>query len=261
MKQKFFLCLALFIFSGTLLNAQVKKETINPTKVTKTPVKTNTKINADLLAKKIDLEDINEWLCPNKLLRGDREFGGNGPNIKCEVKLRIGDAGTALYADIYFWAQETKQDWSTTEGRWSKKVYDAPYGQKITALKSDAASRTSFTSPPAGFQFIFPGEDVNTAMEKFFAGSKIANTVLLMHGIVSPSTVTKEQIGKLIGTYSQGNTVVKVPATEGTLVKFFHIVGDTGGDDISTDDSCNDDTRIVKIEFFPVTVDMVKAKK
>lgn len=207
------------------------------------------------------LEDINEWLCPSALLRGDREFDGHGPKIKSEVKLRIGNGGAALFADIYLWAQETQHDWSTTEGRWTRKVYDAPYGQKIIRIVSDAASRTQFTSPPAGFQFIFPGEDVKTAMKKFFDDSTIANAVLMAHGIASPSTVTQQQIASLLRLNNSGNTVVQVPPTEGTLVKFFHIVGDTGGDDISTDDNCNDDTRIVKIEFFPVKVEMIKTGK
>jgi len=208
--------------------------------------------------KKIDLEDMNEWLCPRILLRGDREFDGNGPRVKCEVKLRIGPDSTTLWADIYFWAQETVHDWSTTEGNWSKKVFDAPYGEKIVRIKSSTASRTTFISPPAGFQFLFPGEDVNKAMKTFFDGSTIASAVLAAHGFPSPATATKSAIGSLISVYSAGNTVVKVPATEGELVKFFHIVGDTGGEDISKDNNCNDDTRIVKIEFFPVQVDVRK---
>jgi hypothetical protein len=47
---------------------------------------------------------------------------------------------------------------------------------------------------------------------------------------------------------------VQLPSVDGALVKFFHIVGDTGGPDISDDNNCNDDTRIVKIEFFPAKV-------
>ncbi len=38
------------------------------------------------------------------------------------------------------------------------------------------------------------------------------------------------------------------------MVKDFHIGGDTGGDDISDNNNYNEDTRIVIIEFSPVTV-------
>lgn len=203
----------------------------------------------------IRIEDIDEWLCPNNLTRGDREFDGNGPRIKTEVRLRVGNNGTALYADITFWAQETKHDWSTAEGRWTRKVYDAPYGKTIRRIVSDQASRTQFLSPPAGAQFSFPGHDVANAVNGFLdgLGGGIAKTVFALHGIPSQDL---SAFSKLITAYSNhGNTAVRVPATEGTLVRFFTIVGDTGGDDISHDDNCNDDTRIVKIEFAPVEVE------
>ncbi len=202
----------------------------------------------------ITLTDIDEWLCPKDLKRGDREFDGNGPRIKCEVSLSIGDGGRALYADIYFWAQETKHDWSTTEGRWRKKVYDAPYGKTITSINSDKASRTQFVSPAGGFQFLVPGADVAKTVNDFLdgAGGAISSAVLASFGI-PPGDF--QAVARLVtGAINSGNTVVRVPAIEGTLVKFFHIVGDTGGADISDDDNCNDDTRIVKLEFNPVNV-------
>lgn len=58
------------------------------------------------IQEKIFLEDFTEWLCPKHLLRGDREFGGNGPKIKCEVSLRIGDNGGSLWADFYIWRKK-----------------------------------------------------------------------------------------------------------------------------------------------------------
>ncbi|MBV6429016.1 MAG: hypothetical protein KIPDCIKN_03553 [Haliscomenobacter sp.] len=204
----------------------------------------------------IKIEDIDEWLCPKDLLRGDREFDGHGPRIKCEVSLSIGDDGKALYADIYLWAQETTHDWSTTERRWRKKVYDAPYGKTITAINSDRASRTQFISPPGGFQFLVPGSDVAATVNGFLdgAGGSITNAVLASFGI--PPGDFRKAASLITGYINSGNTVVRVPAIEGTLVRFFNIVGDTGSADISTDDNCNDDTRIVKLEFNPVTVTM-----
>ena len=201
---------------------------------------------------KINLENIDEWLCPSRLERGDREFGGHGPKVKSEVKLRLANNGTEVWADITFSAIETVQDFSTTSGKWSKKVFDVPYGKKIMAINSDMASRTQFISPAAGFQFLLPGQDVANAFHTFLDGVDIEKKIFEMHGIKRED---RAALKNLINTaINNGNTVIKVPATEGTLVKFFHIVGDTGGDDISDDNNCNDDTRIVKIEFFPVTV-------
>ncbi|MBK6979803.1 MAG: hypothetical protein IPH28_24155 [Cytophagaceae bacterium] len=70
---------------------------------------------------KINLENIDEWLCPSRLERGDREFGGHGPKVKSEVKLRLANNGTEVWADITFSAIETVQDFSTTSGNGQRK--------------------------------------------------------------------------------------------------------------------------------------------
>lgn len=206
----------------------------------------------------IKLEDIDEWLCPKSLDRGDREFDGHGPLVKSEVKIRLANNGTEIWADISFSAVETVHDWSTTSGKWSRKVYDVPYGKKIISILSDAASRTSVVSPPGGAQFLFPGADVQQTLDKIFEGGMIAKAVFAAHGIPTPGMMESSMVTKLASTYMSGNKVMRVSPTEGTLVNYFHIVGDTGGPDISDDDNCNDDTRIVKIEFFPLTVMMTK---
>lgn len=206
----------------------------------------------------VKLENIDEWLVPNKLVRGDREFDGHGPRIKSEVKLRISPDGSKLFADVTFWAQETVHDWSTTEGQWTKLVYEAPYGKKITEIISDKASRTQFVSPAAGFQFIVPGQDLARAMNTFFDATDIQPAVMKAFGVKPEDRGVLQMLVK--GVIDKGNTVVQVPPVEGTLVKFFHIVGDTGGPDISNDDNGNDDTRIVKIEFFPAKLKLVDAR-
>ncbi len=38
------------------------------------------------------------------------------------------------------------------------------------------------------------------------------------------------------------------------IIDYYEIIGDTMGDDVSTDDDCNDDTRIDKIKFNPIWV-------
>jgi hypothetical protein len=203
----------------------------------------------------IQLEDINEWLCPNRRTQGDGEFDGHGPRIKCEVQLMIADGGRSLNARITFWAQETQHDWSTAEGIWLKKVYEAPYGKRISRIVSDQASRTQFISPPGGFQFLVPGADVARTVNGFLdgLGGTIANALFALHGL--PPQDYSGFARLVTGKVDNGNTAVRIPAIEGTLVKFFTIVGDTGGGDISNDDNCNDDTRIVSIEFAPVKVE------
>ncbi len=206
-----------------------------------------------LIIKKIELEPLTEWLCPTKLLRGDREFGGNGPKIKCEASLRITNDSSALELNVKLWAQETVHDWSTTEGSWKRIVYEAPYGQKINRIISDKASRTQFISPKAGYQIFVPGADFPQVIYDFFDQTDITSKVLNAFGIQGKRN---SQISNLIKTsIDHSNQIVQVPPIEGTLVKFFHIVGDTGAEDISTDNNCNDDTRIHKIEFFPVSLE------
>ncbi len=216
------------------------------------------KTDASLGISTVKPEDITEWLCPKSLNRGDREFDGHGPRVKSEVKLRIGPGGTSLLADITFWAQETVHDFSTTEGKWTRTVYEAPYGKKITEIISDKASRTQFISPPGGFQVLVPGQDLAKALNTFLDATDIQAGVLQAFGVKPEEKGVLQALIK--GTLENGNTVIQVPPVEGALVKFFHIVGDTGGPDISNDDNCNDDTRIAKIEFFPVKVKMVDAR-
>jgi hypothetical protein len=200
----------------------------------------------------IKLEDITEALCPKKLVSGDREFDGHGPRIQSTVRLRISADKTSLIADLNLLAKETTADWSNTRGDWSRAVYKAPAGKKITAILSDKVSTTKFISPPGGFQFLVPGADVAKALYTFLDYTDIKSAVLKAFGY-GPNE--KSALSALVkGTIDNGNTVVQVPSVDGALVKFFHIVGDTGGPDISDDDNCNDDTRIVKIEFFPAKI-------
>ena len=200
----------------------------------------------------IRLENIVNALCPKRLIRGDREFDGHGPKIKCGVTIRISPDRMSLLADINFMAEETTPDHSYTKGLWAQTVYKAPYGTTIGEIVSDKSSYTQFISPPGGFQFLVPGEDVARALYTFLDYTDIKSAVLKAFGY---GPEEKSALSALVkGTIDNGNTVVRVPAVEGALVKFFHIVGDTGGPDISDDDNCHDDTRIVKIEFFPAKI-------
>jgi hypothetical protein len=249
-----------FLLFITVANAAIA-QVVKPTKVipvTKLPQQKIKPVLPVVKPEQIQLEDITEWLCPQQLVRGDREFDGHGPKVKCDVRLSLKNNNTEIWAKINFEAKETQPDFSTTKATWDVKVYTTPYGKRIKKIASDVFSRTEFLSPPAGAQFLIPGTDLQKGLDVFFAGHTIASAVLAAHGL--PVDAGPAIAAQLVKSYIKGNQVIQTPALEGKLVKFFHIVGDTGGDDISNDDNCNDDTRIEKIEFFWLDVFMEDIK-
>lgn len=216
----------------------------------------------------VTINDITQPLVPSQVLGGDREFDGHGPDIKTTAKLRIGDNGRALYADIYFHAKETTRDWSETEGRWSRKVWDAPAGQTIKRILSDDYSETNFRSEPGGAQFLAPSEDWLAVVDwvidivKLFTDENAEGEIDIPKGEVADNLPcdTVEQCRDLFKrgllAVSNGNHVHIEPADQGNLVSTFMIVGDTGGADISDDNNPKDDTRIEAIAFNPVRLDL-----
>ena len=205
-------------------------------------------------AETITLRNITETLCPYKLVGGDREFDGHGPNVNCSVQLSIGDNERAIYADVTFSAKETVSDWSEVRGNWRVKVYDAPGGRRIRSINSATSSSTQFKSGAAGFQLLVPGRDVAAGINQIFDAlqSQMLRNMLSQYGIDINNAV---QVGRFLTSYiNNGNQVYTVPSLNGMAVRTFSIVGDTGGPDISDDDNCNDDTRIERIEFNPLNV-------
>ena len=105
------------------------------------------------------------------------------------------------------------------------------------------------------------GETFEQTSRRLFDDALIADNVLRKHNIVNKRSeeitalfnVIYEEADKL---YGKGVEYMKVPATEGTLVRYFSIVGDTDGADISDDNNCHDDTRIYRIEFFPIKLEL-----
>jgi hypothetical protein len=86
--------------------------------------------------------------CPTKVMGGDREFGGHGPEIWSWIKLEI-RGGTELIATVYMHARETESDWSETEGTWVKVLYTAPVGYTISDIASGKYSEVHYISSPA----------------------------------------------------------------------------------------------------------------
>lgn len=200
-------------------------------------------------------------LVPQTLTRGDREFGGNGPDITCSVELRLPSDRRKVLADVHFRAVETKGDRSTTDQRWQKTVYTAPSDKKIKSLGSQTRSTVSFRSKKAGFQLLAPGEDMAAIFAKLdqFA-LQIADAHMKMSGLAYTHPEYKKAHA-FIAEFNKGardmlvksNHVHNVVPSSGP-VALLSIVGDTGGDDISDDANGKDDTRIEAITFKKIKV-------
>jgi microsomal dipeptidase-like Zn-dependent dipeptidase len=94
-----------------------------------------------------------ETLCPQELVAGDRDFGGHGPRINCDVNLQLAPDGSGVNAVINFSARETASDWSETRGTWTILVIAAPRGMRITRINSALRTSVTFVSPGAGSEF------------------------------------------------------------------------------------------------------------
>ncbi len=67
-----------------------------------------------------------------RLIRGDREFDGNGPHVTVNAGLITSDTRILLVVNMT--ATETKADWTTSEGSVSKVLYVAPPGRRIKSI-------------------------------------------------------------------------------------------------------------------------------
>jgi hypothetical protein len=69
--------------------------------------------------------------------RGDRDFGGHGPKVWCEVALSVRN-GTEIWATVSMRAEETQHDWTTAAGQQDFLIYTHP--RPIAAIVSDTSS-------------------------------------------------------------------------------------------------------------------------
>ena len=205
--------------------------------------------------------DIETALVPTRKTRGDREFGGNGPDIICRTDLRVSRDRRSIEAVIYFKAAETKSDWSTVEETFTRTVFRAPRGKTIDRILDSTRSEVRFRSQKAGFQILGPGEDFKKFINTL---NDLVNQVLDAERTLSDRRSdsrevrrAREILGRINSTVSglqlQGNHLhIKHP--DRGPVALYAIVGDTGGGDISKDRNPKDDTRIQAIEFKPIRV-------
>jgi hypothetical protein len=214
----------------------------------------------------VRVNDITEKLVPSRLLRGDREFDGNGPRITSSVTLAVSPDKRSIVAKIRFRAEETKSDWSTTEQEWERPIYTAPAGRTIASIEGavnedgsfepGASSSVNFVSKKGGFQLLGPTADFKEFLNKL---TEIVNKVIQAEAQLNNRTEETQEVKdyrKLIETIEQGTAFlpeeenhVHLKAPDSGPVRVFAIVGDTGGPDISNDQNPKDDTRINAITF------------
>lgn len=168
----------------------------------------------------------SEALCPHDFEASeDLEFAGNGPRVRITAELNIEPVNrTSLQAHITFDAEETGVGGSRVRGEWTETVYHAPAGRTIQRILSDTSSELDVVSPPGGFET--PGEN----RTPHFQNNGF--------GFISDERVNSE------------------PPTTGELVKFFSYVGDTGANDISTDETCIKETALQAVEFNPARIEL-----
>ena len=99
----------------------------------------------------VQAEGIKETLYPSPVLRicprkvgGDREFGGNGPDINASARLRISNDRRALYLQAKLDAKETKSNWSHAKADVNRLVAKAPRGYLINRILSEDYSTTQY---------------------------------------------------------------------------------------------------------------------
>ena len=126
--------------------------------------------------------------CPKKLLGGDREFGGHGPEIWASIKLSIRNS-TTLVATVYMHARETESDWSETEGTWEKILYTAPRGFKIAQLMSGKSSEVHYISKP-GIGPFSPG-----ALRELAGGARGTEVPFKDDGLVTRWNIVGDTMG------------------------------------------------------------------
>ncbi len=76
---------------------------------------------------------------------GDREFGGNGPDVEARVKIFIDENDRSkIVAHLYLKAKETRSNWTEAIGHWYRTIYRAPRGYEFSKILSDDFSQANY---------------------------------------------------------------------------------------------------------------------
>ena len=93
----------------------------------------------------VTIKDITLFRCPQVLLSGDREFGGQVA-MNLSMSLELNPQRTAILMKVDFKAEEPKGDRSATRIFWTEKIYEAPLGVKIKSIVSNPSWALDFAS-------------------------------------------------------------------------------------------------------------------
>jgi hypothetical protein len=169
---------------------------INPA-VTK-PVTTNT--SAALQARDYVLHKLRTvFFVPPFKSGGDKDFGGNGPEVKLTCQLQISADRKQIQAVVYMRARETKDNWTMAEGTSIIPIFKCNASQTIQSL----GATTGYTKMDISFT------DNNGHEDQFYLPNGQAG-------------VTNAQNS----AWSLVNAV-----THSSGVELVRVVGDTNGDD------------------------------
>jgi hypothetical protein len=163
---------------------------------------------------RVTLDNIGT-LCPNQHVAGDRDFGGNGPRVNCTVNLRVDPTRTFIEAVVNFNAQETGGDRSEVRGNWIQRVFALPANSNMRINRINSVVETT-----ASFVSRSAGGEGPFGCNDGYVHRSDAGEILLSNN----------------------------------LIRSIGIIGDTGGDDISSDGDCRCDTKITHIHFNPINI-------
>lgn len=167
----------------------------------------------------INLRDITESIVPTSTNTGGRDFNGS-PTVILDVQLSVGQRGRAIFANVAMTARRGRLRTFTTKRfmvwRWN------------------------------------PAEDIRTVQRVLTPGvtvrfDNLPKTCGFGCGRLSSSESN---------SYEQdGGLIVNRTVPGRGLVRLVRLMGDTNGDDISTDQNPHGDTAIYHIQFRPIRVE------
>lgn len=172
-------------------------------------------------AEPIALRDIVTPIVPTAVLAGDREFGGNGPRITVGLELTIERGGRAIFATVIMSAVELGGDGSRTE--------IAPAPILVWRWEDEACPRLV--------------ERINTQSFALLSHDSAPGCGFGCGTITGPGTTAEDG----------GFVVTVVPQNPGPVANMT-LLGDTNGDDISTDSNPHGDTSLRAVRFNPIDV-------
>lgn len=116
-------------------------------------------------------------LCPANKVAGDSDFGGHGPQVTGDVTLRVSSDGNRLEAVVNISARETQSDWSEVRGTWTRTLYTAATGMRITAIST--ATRANISQVLAGGGRFEPTQGCDGDEHTLTPGGPVARIIMV----------------------------------------------------------------------------------